>query len=76
MDSNELRELQAPLKEKYREDPGSAVVTLTARGDLADGAIRRSDASTRNALDDGSHQREKIDEIAKSAFSRRSSTRR
>src|SRR5271155_651946 len=39
MDSNELRELQAPLKEKYREDPGAAVVTLKARGDLADGAI-------------------------------------
>jgi uncharacterized OsmC-like protein len=39
MDSNELRELQAPLKEKYRDDPSSAVVTLTARGDLADGAI-------------------------------------
>ena len=39
MDSNELRELQAPLKEKYRADPEAAVVTLTARGDLADGAI-------------------------------------
>ena len=39
MDSNELRELQAPLKEIYRENPCSAVVTLTARGDLADGAI-------------------------------------
>ena len=39
MDSNDLRELQAPLKEKYREDPGAAVVTLRARGDLADGAI-------------------------------------
>ena len=39
MDSDELRELQAPLKEKYREDPEAAVLTLTARGDLADGAI-------------------------------------
>jgi len=39
MDSAELRELQAPLKEKYRENPEAAVVTLRARGDLADGAI-------------------------------------
>jgi uncharacterized OsmC-like protein len=39
MNSAELRELQAPLKEKYRADPGAAVVTLRARGDLADGAI-------------------------------------
>jgi uncharacterized OsmC-like protein len=39
MDSNELRGLQAPLKEKYREDPEGAVVTLTARGDLAEDAI-------------------------------------
>ena len=28
-----------PSEEKYREDPSSAVVTLTARGDLPDGAI-------------------------------------
>ena len=39
MDSNELRELQAPLKQKYREDPSAALVTLTARGGLGEGAI-------------------------------------
>ncbi|MGE0259783.1 MAG: OsmC family protein [Alphaproteobacteria bacterium] len=39
MDSTELRELQAPLKAKYRDDPGAAVVTLRAHGDLADDAI-------------------------------------
>src|SRR5215469_11041343 len=39
MDSAGLRELQAPLKEKYRNDPDAAVVTLRAHGDLADGAI-------------------------------------
>ena len=36
MDSAGLRELQAPLKEKYRNDPDAAVVTLRAHGDLAD----------------------------------------
>jgi uncharacterized OsmC-like protein len=39
MDSTRLRELQAPLKEKYRNNPDAAMVTLQARGDLADGAI-------------------------------------
>jgi uncharacterized OsmC-like protein len=39
MDSAQLRNLQAPLKDKYRADPDAAVITLKARGDLADGAI-------------------------------------
>ena len=34
MDATALRELQAPLKAKYRERPEAAVVTLTAAGDL------------------------------------------
>src|SRR5579872_5133829 len=34
MDAQALRELQAPLKEKYREDAGAAVVTLQAEGSL------------------------------------------
>src|SRR5712671_975402 len=34
MDSAELRVLQQPLKDAYREDPEQAVVTLRARGQL------------------------------------------
>jgi uncharacterized OsmC-like protein len=34
MDGTELRALQAPLKERYRVDPDTAVVTLTAAGEL------------------------------------------
>ncbi len=34
MDSAALRELQAPLKERYRSDPDAALVTLRARGSL------------------------------------------
>ena len=37
MDSAELRALQQPLKDAYREDPEQAVVTLRARGQLDDG---------------------------------------
>jgi uncharacterized OsmC-like protein len=34
MDATTLRELQAPLKARYRDDPDAAVVTLTADGEL------------------------------------------
>lgn len=37
MDRNELKALQAPLKEKYRDDPNSAVVTLKAQGRIGEG---------------------------------------
>ena len=34
MDATELRAMQAPLKEQYREEPGSALITLQASGEL------------------------------------------
>jgi uncharacterized OsmC-like protein len=36
MESTELRALQAPLKDQYRAEPASAVVTLKAQGRLDD----------------------------------------
>jgi uncharacterized OsmC-like protein len=39
MDATALRALQAPLKERYKGDPQSAVITLKARGRLDDTAI-------------------------------------
>ena len=39
MDATALRALQAPLKERYKGDPQSAVITLKARGTLDDVAI-------------------------------------
>jgi uncharacterized OsmC-like protein len=39
MDANELRALQAPIKERYKANPQAAVVTLRAKGTLDDGAI-------------------------------------
>jgi uncharacterized OsmC-like protein len=35
--SDELRTIQAPLKERYRDDPNAALVTLSATGSLDDG---------------------------------------
>jgi uncharacterized OsmC-like protein len=37
MQAEELRAIQAPLKERYREDPDAAVVTLKASGTLGEG---------------------------------------
>jgi len=37
MNAEELRALQRPLKEKYRTEPGTAVVTLKAEGRIGEG---------------------------------------
>jgi uncharacterized OsmC-like protein len=39
MDADTLRATQAPLKQKYRDDPDAAVITLKAEGSLDDAAI-------------------------------------
>lgn len=41
MKSDELRALQAPLKEKYRKEPDAAVVTLRARARIGEGVTCR-----------------------------------
>src|ERR1044071_9727262 len=37
MKVEELKAMQAPLKERYREDPGAAMITLRASGKLGEG---------------------------------------
>ena len=37
MNAAELRNLQAPLKEKYRVEPESAIITLKAEGEVGEG---------------------------------------
>ena len=39
MDANALRALQAPLKSRYRDEPGAALITLKAEGSLDEAAI-------------------------------------
>jgi uncharacterized OsmC-like protein len=43
MHADELRALQAPLKNRYREEPGAAVVTLRAEGRIGEGIACRVD---------------------------------
>jgi uncharacterized OsmC-like protein len=37
VDRTELRAVQAPLKQRYRDEPTSAIVTLSAEGSLGEG---------------------------------------
>lgn len=37
MNAEELKQLQTPIKEKYREQPDSAIITLKAQGNIGEG---------------------------------------
>ncbi len=54
MDREGLRRVQEPLKARYREAPGDALVTLRARGDLGEG-ITCSVATGRALAEAGLH---------------------
>jgi uncharacterized OsmC-like protein len=41
MDSAALKALQAPLKERYRAEPGAASITLEAEGEIGEGVTCR-----------------------------------
>ncbi len=43
MKTNELKSLQAPLKQKYLAEPGAALVTLRAKGKIGEGITCRVD---------------------------------
>src|SRR3954466_12686744 len=43
MNADELRALQAPLKDSYRSNPAAAVVTLRAQGRMGEGIACRVD---------------------------------
>ncbi|TMK98300.1 MAG: OsmC family protein [Actinobacteria bacterium] len=53
MRAEELRAVQAPLKERYRGDPEAAVVTLSASGEIGEGiscSVRTGSALSRAGL--------------------------
>jgi uncharacterized OsmC-like protein len=54
MNADELRGMQAPLKERYRAEPSTAVVTLRAEGKLGDGITCRVETG-RSLVDAGLH---------------------
>ncbi len=55
MDAQDLRALQAPLKDKYKESPDAAVVTLKAKGALDDTGIACKVDTGRALVEAGLH---------------------
>ena len=46
MDAQELKALQAPIKERYKKDPAAALITLRAQGRIGEGIACRVDTGT------------------------------
>ena len=54
MDATELKQMQAPHKQRYRDEPGAAVITLKAEGELGEG-VTCSVQTARALVDAGLH---------------------
>lgn len=55
VDREELRELQAPLKARYREDPSAALITLHAEGQIGSEEVSCSVQTGRAMVEAGLH---------------------
>jgi len=55
VDQEQLQTLQAPLKARYREDPGAALITLHAEGQLGTEDVSCSVATGRAMVEAGLH---------------------
>jgi uncharacterized OsmC-like protein len=55
MDAQALRNMQAPLKDKYKQQPEAAVVTLRAKGNLEDGSLACKVETGRAIVEAGLH---------------------
>ncbi|PRY51100.1 putative OsmC-like protein [Geodermatophilus tzadiensis] len=55
MDAVRLRELQAPLKQRYRDEPGSACVALSAEADFSDAGVTATVQTWSGAVRAGLH---------------------
>src|SRR3954453_14807507 len=55
MDANTLREVQAPLKARYREDPDAGVIVLRAEGSLSETEVACSVPTGRAIVEAGLH---------------------
>lgn len=54
MNAEELKALQAPIKERYRKDPGAGLITLRAEGRLGEGLACRVETG-RSVVEAGLH---------------------
>jgi uncharacterized OsmC-like protein len=56
MDVGQLREIQAPLKNRYKENPESAVVTLRAKGEIGQEGLACRVETGRALVEAGLHR--------------------
>ena len=56
MDREQLRQVQAPLKDRYRQEPGAAKITLHADGELGSEEVACSVATGRAIVEAGLHR--------------------
>ena len=56
MNADELRALQTPIKDRYREDPEAAVITMHAEGDLSGGDLVCKVDTGRALVEAGLHE--------------------
>jgi len=64
MDADALRALQAPLKQRYRDTPDAAVVTLKAKGELGNESLTCKVETGRALVEAGLHPASGGDGIA------------
>lgn len=55
MNAEELKEIQSPLKARYRDDPAAAMITLEAEGHLGSEVVTCSVATGRALVEAGLH---------------------
>jgi uncharacterized OsmC-like protein len=55
MDRDELKAIQAPLKQTYRDDPAAALITLEASGELGSESVSCSVQTGKALVDAGLH---------------------
>lgn len=55
MDRDELRQVQAPLKDRYRDEPAAAMITLHADGELGSEEVSCSVETGRALVEAGLH---------------------
>src|SRR5262249_55685203 len=56
MNADQLRALQAPLKARYRDQPGTALLTMKATGSLdGDGVACKVETTSRGVVEAGLH---------------------
>ena len=76
MDAAALKEMQAPFKERYRDEPEAAVITLKAEGAIGEGvtcSVQTAQGAGRGGAASGDRRQRRAAPARATCCSRRSS---